>query len=165
MRRHRASPALIVTILMALALVVLPVGASAQERDAPVNPEAAIAAYIAGISEGDVEAILAASAVDEMAAGFDFGAYTERLQALALTTSMAPSEYPMFAAANRYQQASWILGQVRNLTYGLLSDETIDGSIIAPADAERVAAFVAAVDPTRLADLRLLDVGIARPTS
>src|SRR5690606_13082527 len=77
--------------------------------------------------------------------------------------SLAPTEYPMFGEMNRYQQAAQILAQVRNLTYGLLSDETIDGRIIAPVDEAQIAAFVASVDPSRLAGLTVLDVRLPEP--
>jgi hypothetical protein len=127
------------------------------------TPEDAVSAYVSALAAGDVDGILAASAVDEMADGFDFEAYTERLQALALMTSMAPAEYPMFRTVNRYQQAGMILGQVRSLVYQLLSDERIDGAVIAPVDAERIAAFVAAVDPSQLAGLSIVDVGLPEP--
>jgi hypothetical protein len=127
------------------------------------TPEGVVGAYVEAIAANDVESILAASAAEEMAAGFDFQAYAERLQAMTPVMGMAPSEYPMFGALNRYQQASQILGQVRNLAYGLLSDERIDGTVIAPVDAERIAAFVAAVDPARLVGLHILDVRIPEP--
>ena len=52
---------------------------------------------------------------------------------------------------------------MRNLAYGLLSDETIDGSIIAPVDEAQAAAFAASVDPIRLADLALVEVRVPEP--
>jgi hypothetical protein len=139
--------------LLAIGLALLPVGASAQSA----TPEDAVSAYVAAIAAGDVDGILAASAVDEMASGFDFQAYAERVQALIPVTSLAPADYPMYAAMDRYQQAALLLGQVRNLAYGLLSDEDIDGSVIAPVDAARIAAFAAAVDPSQLAGLSVVD--------
>lgn len=153
MRRPRAAVLAVAVLIAGL----LPATSSAQGSDLS-SPESAVAAYVAGIAAGDPDAILAASAVEEMATGFDFSASTERLRAMTLLTSLAPSEYPLFQESNRYQQASTILSQVRNLVYGLLSGEEIDGRTIAPVDAERIAAFVAAVDPARLAGIRVLDV-------
>jgi hypothetical protein len=163
MRRRRTFVAAIAAGLLAATLSLIPLASSAQGGAVPATPEDAIAAYVAGIAAGDVEAILAASAVDEMARGFDFQAYTERLRTMLLSTSLAPADYPLFGDMNRYQQAAWTLAQVRNLVYDLLSDETIDGAPIVPADAARIAAFAAAVDPARLAGLQVLDVGPASP--
>lgn len=153
----RRSLSAVITLGLVAALSLAPAASSAQEASL-ATPEDAVTAYVAGIAAGDADAILGASAVEEMATGFDFAAFTERLRAMALATSLAPSEYPLFGESNRYQQASWILGQVRNLVYGLLSGEEIDGRVIAPVDAERIAAFVAAVDPARLAGLVVLEV-------
>ncbi len=149
----------VLSLVMAAGLVAMgSATALAQGSPAPgaTTPEDAVSAYVAAIAANDVDAILAASATDEMVAGFDFQAYSERMQVLALIQSLAPGEYPLFGDMNRYQQASWILGQVRSLAYGLLSDEEVDGQIIAPADADRISAFVAAVDPARLAGLTVL---------
>lgn len=156
----------VLSLIMAAGLVALgsvPVIAQGAAAPGTSTPEDAVTTYVAAIAANDVDAILATTAVDEMAAGFDFQASTERLQAMVLMNSLAPAEYPMFGALNRYQQASWILGQVRNLVYGLLSDEEVDGRVITPVDADQIAAFVAAVDPTRLAGLRVLDVRFPVP--
>jgi hypothetical protein len=144
------------------ALLLLP-GAVVAQSPAPANtPEDAVTAYLAAVASNDVDAILEATAVDEMVAGFDFAASAERLGALNLAFSLAPTEYPMFGEMNRYQQAAQILAQVRNLTYGLLSDESVDGRVIV-ADVAQIAAFVAAVDPSRLAGLKVLDVRLPEP--
>jgi hypothetical protein len=110
-----------------------------------------------------VEAILAATAVDEMAAGFDFATYSGRIGAITPVQGLAPAEYPMYAEMNRYQQTAQILGQVRNLAYGLLSGEEIDGGVIGPVDDPQVAAFLAAVDPAGLSELMVLDIRAPRP--
>ncbi len=160
---RRRPPILIIATALAAMALALPVGSSAQAGAAAATPEDAVRAYVAAVGAGDVDAILATTAVDEMAERFDFQAYSERLRSIPVAYSLAPSQYPMFATMNRYQQAALILGQVRNLAYGLLSDETIDGSIIAPADAARIEAFVAAVDPSRLAGLTVDDVRVPEP--
>jgi hypothetical protein len=156
-------PMSIAAALVAGAIALLPLAVSAQSSPATTTPEDAVGAYVEAIAANDMEAVLAATATDEMAAGFDFQAFTERLQAMMLVNGLAPAEYPMFAAIDRYQLASQILGQVRNLTYGLLSDEVVDGSLIAPVDTERIAAFVAAVDPSRLAGLAVVDIRLPEP--
>ena len=148
---------------LAAAVLLVP-GTVAAQSEAPAStPEDAVTSYLAAVAANDVDAILDASAADEMAAGFDFTAYTERLQAMNLGFSLAPTEYPMYGEMNRYQQAAQVLGQVRNLAYGLLSDETIDGRVIGPVDEAQVAAFVTAVDPSRLAGLTVLDIRLPEP--
>lgn len=162
MRRPFSDTRLVVALMIG-ALALVPVGTSAQDQADAATPEAAVTAYLGAVAANDVEAILAATAVDEMATGFDFAASSDRMGALNLVFSLAPSEYPMYAEMNRYQQAAQILGQARNLAYGLLSDETIDGRIIAPVDEARITAFVASVDPERLNGLSLLDIRAPEP--
>lgn len=160
----RRRPTLLVMLAAGLlALVVAPAGASAQDAAAHATPEDAVSAYLEAVAANDMDAILAASATDEMAAGFDFEAYSERLRAITPVQGLAPTEYPMYAGMNRYQQAAQILGQVRNLAYGMLSGETIDGSVIAPVDEAQVEAFVTAVDPSRLGGLTVLEVRLPEP--
>jgi hypothetical protein len=157
-RRH-----ILPTLAAALiGLVLLPGVVSAQSQAPASTPEAAVRTYLAAVAANDVDAILAATAVEEMAADFDFAASAERIRSLNLAFSLAPTEYPMFGDMNRYQQAAQILAQVRNLTYGLLSDETVDGRVIL-ADEAQIAAFVASVDPRRLAGLTVLDVRLPEP--
>ena len=171
MRLRRSVRSLFVATALGALIASVPAGVLAQASPVPAasgvvtgsaTPEAAVEAYVAALAAGDAERILAASAVDRMADGFDFQAYTERIQALTLM-SMAPAEYPLFRSLNRYQQAAQLLGQVRNLVYGLLSGETIDGSAIAPMDALRITAFMVAVDPARLTGLSTLDVRMPEP--
>jgi hypothetical protein len=127
------------------------------------TPEAAVAAYVGGIAAGDMQAVLAASAIEEAALGFDFTAYVERLQALPLMTSPAPAEYPLYAEMNRVRRQNEVLIAVRNLAYSLLSDEDVEEGLIAQPGAERTAAFVKAVDPQRLAGIEVLEIGVPEP--
>ena len=127
------------------------------------TPEAAITAYLDGIKQQDISAILTATSVDEPAQQFDFQAFADRLQAMPLLTSPAPAEYPFYAEMNRVRRQNEILGQVRNLAYSLLSTEAIDGNIIANPGSERVQAFVTDVDPSRLAGIELVKIGAPSP--
>ncbi len=152
------------SILPVVLTVILAVGGSAPALAAgPATPEGAVRDYLAGVAQADVAKILDASAIDEMSAGFRFDLMTDRLKAMNLTGSLAPADYPMFVDMNRAQQSAIVLGQVRNLVYGLLSTEQVDGSIIVPADKARADAFIAQVDPSRLSDLSVLDVRAVDP--
>ena len=154
---HRFTPVAIVTA------APTPI-AAADAASAPVavafsTPEAAIEAYLDGIAHQDIDAILAASAVDEVAEQFDFQGYVERLQAMPLLTSPAPADYPFYAEMNRIRRQSEILSLVRNFAYSLLSGEVIDGNIIAAPEPDRVRTFVTDIDPSRLAGLELVKIG------
>jgi hypothetical protein len=127
------------------------------------TPEAAIEAYMQGIAAGDVQAIFAASAIDEAALGFDFISYVERMQAMPLLTSPAPAEYPLYAEMNRERRQNDVLTFVRNFAYSLLSAEDVEDGLIAQPGAERTAAFVAAVDPQRLSGVEVLKIGVPEP--
>jgi hypothetical protein len=122
------------------------------------TPEAAVTQYLAGVAQGDASKIVAACAIAEKSAGFSFGLYVDRLKAMVLYQSLAPAEYPFDVEINKALETSRILGQVRILTYSLLSSEQIDGSTIVPADRARADKFVSDVNPARLADLKVLDI-------
>ena len=128
------------------------------------TPEDAIQAYLAGVAKADPQAILAACAIEEMSTGFHFDLYVDRLKAMILTTSLAPATSPMYIAMNRAQLTTRAYSSVRNLTWSLLSTEKIDGSTIVPADKARADAFTAAVDPGRLAAIRVVDVRLSMPS-
>lgn len=122
------------------------------------TPEDAVRHYLSGVARGDASMLLEASAIDDISAGFHFADSVDRLQAMLLTISLAPTEYPLFADMDRVFVSSQILGQARMLVYSLLSTETIDGTLIAPADKQRADAFVTQVDPSRLAGLTVVDI-------
>lgn len=121
------------------------------------TPEDAVTAYLAGVAKADPDAILAASAVDEISAGFEFGLYVDRLQVMMLTQSMAPASDPFYIQINKSWETYQILTRVRNLAYSLLSTEKLDGSVI-PADKAKADAFAAQVDPKGLAGLTVKEV-------
>jgi hypothetical protein len=130
--------------------------------DAPFStPEATVREYMAGLADADLPRILGTVAVDEMAEGFRFDLQIERLKAFLSYDGMAPAGHPFFVEMNRVERVSVVMRQLRNLVYGLLSEETIDGSVIAPVDPAWAEDFVALVDPERLAGLALLDIGVA----
>ncbi len=76
---------------------------------------------------------------------------------------LAPAQYPLYVDINRAQRTDESLGQVLMFTYGLLSGETIDGSPLAPVDKAWTDAFVAQVDPARLADITVMDARFPHP--
>ncbi len=120
------------------------------------TPDLAVRAYIQALAAGDLAALLDATAIDEMAAGYRFDLLTKRLGAWTPST-LPPSDYPLYAAMNREFLESRLLGQTVQLAYSLLSDQpTGEGAGIQMSDAQ-VDFFLADVDPARLASLELID--------
>ena len=118
------------------------------------TPEEAVTHYLEGVARNDVRRILQASAVNEMSAKFKFDLFAERLGAIDPVRNLSPAEYPFYSEINKSQLSFQILSHVKNLSYGLLSGEEMDGTIF-KADAERVNRFVKNVDPQRLSRLEV----------
>lgn len=135
-----------------------PVGATAFH-----TPEEAVTHYLEGVAMADINYILQACAVDEMAEGFKFDQNAERLGVFMPLNSLSPANHPFFVEINKTQVASQILNQIKILTYSLLSEEDIEEPVI-QLDAERINAFVTATDPGRLAQLEIVKIGIPNPT-
>lgn len=150
-------PLLVVTALL------LPQAASGGQEAAAVfaTPEAVIALYLAGVAGNDVGRILRACAVQEMAAGFRFDLQVEALGGMMMLTEfLSPAESPFYAELNEAKVSARILNQVNLLTMGLLSGEEIGPAPIFSVDPQRVARFLAELDPARLADLELVRIAL-----
>ena len=102
------------------------------------------------------------AAIDQVAHGFDFVAYVDRLKSWG-PFAPAPATDPFLVELNRVQQESQLLGQTRTLIYSLLATEELDGTRIAPVDAAWAEAFVDQVDLGRLDDLEVVDVRLPEP--
>ena len=144
--------------LLASLLMTVGMPATGQGHPSLATPEDAVREYLAGVAEANAERILGASAIDEAAMGFDFEGNVEALRAFLPFQSLAPSDHPFFVDANRAQQTYRILLAVQMLAYGLLAGLEIDGAAIAPVDREWAGTFVSQLDPSRLADLEVVDV-------
>jgi hypothetical protein len=118
---------------------------------------------MAGVAATDAGRVLDASAIDETAEGYRIAESVDRLQAFMPHLMLAPAEYPFYVEANQAQRADEIMSQVLMLAYGLLSGETIDGSPIVPVDKAWAEAFVARVDPARLAGIEVMAARFPHP--
>ena len=163
--------------LLPVALVILTAACSAAAPSAPptaeptssaaptstaapagfATPEDAVTAYLTGVANADVDAILATAAVDEAAENFDFEAQADRLRVLTLIGNPGPAEYPFYADINRAWFSSRLLGQTQALSYSLLSPGEI-GPAPVPVDEGDAGAFVDQVDPAGLAGLEVVEV-------
>lgn len=140
------------------------VGLEADDGQGFATPEEAVVAYMAGVAEADMGRILATVAIDEASAGMDFAAQIDRTQFFGLATIGAPAEYQLFVDVNRAAHTNRVALQVRNLAYGLLSGEVGDSAdMLLDVDQEWAESFITSVDPSGLAAISLLDVGVPMP--
>jgi hypothetical protein len=165
-RPSRALLTLVCLALLAASLFgISPVVTAQGKTDSAsfATPEEAIAFYVEAVAQSDITQVLQVCAVDEMSENFRFDLYTDRIRALTVYAP-APSDYPFYVELNRAQFLSQILNQVKNLTYGLLATENgmIEGRTV-PIDAAGAAQFLEEVNPERLANLQLVEVGVPNP--
>lgn len=173
MRRARSvTPTLLASLLIASAAPHLVTASSSVPLDDPTaavasaalpaagaaTPEDAVRAYLDGVAAADLDAVLAASAIDEMSSGYRFDLQTERIRAFMPFTSQAPTDHPLFVEVNKLENSSRIARQLQMLTYSLLTGEQLDGSPILDVDAAWADDFARRVDPARLAGLELEEV-------
>ncbi|MGQ0564630.1 MAG: hypothetical protein ACT4OK_06110 [Gemmobacter sp.] len=126
------------------------------------TPEGAVAAYIDGVAQQDLDAIIAVTSVDRMTTGFDFVGYVDRLAALVPMTP-APATSPFFQQINRAGATAQIAQQVRFLTYGLMTrSEILEGKTV-PMKAAEATDFATVVRADRLAGLKVVRVAIPSP--
>src|SRR5690349_16390259 len=118
----------ILILIAGLALLVTAIG-GASLAAAPTNqssavtfstPEDAITSFFEGVTQGDVNKILLASAVNEISENYHVDRSVERLQAFLPFLSSAPTASPLYVELNKAQNAPIIARQVKTLAYRLL---------------------------------------------
>ena len=123
------------------------------------SPEEAIGLYFDGIVRHNLQMTLQACAIEEMATHFDLAQSVERLGGMMNpASSLAPADYPFYVEINRQKLSSNIANQVNMLALSLLSGEAVSATPLFDVDANRVDAFVGAVDPARLAAIRVAQI-------
>lgn len=141
--------------LLASAMAAGAPGAAQEPSPSPSTPEGAVRIYLEAFKARDLESLMSVSAANPIAEQVDFTAYVERLRAWLPFQAPAPATDPFLVDLNRVQQLSQLLGQTRMLTYGLLTDAQLDGSTVAPVDADWAASFMSQLDLTRLDGLEI----------
>ena len=134
-----------------------PAGSTAAPGAVRATPEDAVRQYMAGVAANDINRVLDACAIDEVAAHFQFDLQAVRLQAIVPTTFLLPSGYQFYAGLNKYGQAYQIFVELRGLSYSLLSSEPVD-KIVTPVTAEQAQQLVKDLDPSHLAGLTVTSV-------
>ena len=123
------------------------------------SPEEAIGLYFDGIVSHNLQMTLQACAIEEMATHFDLTQSVDRLGGMMNPAlSLAPADYPFYVEINRQKLSSNIANQVNMLALSLLSGEAVSATPLFDVDANRVDAFVGAVDPARLAAIRVAQI-------
>jgi hypothetical protein len=125
------------------------------------TPEAAVKLYVESLAANDFASALRAYAAHESAARFDFTSFMRTVIHLAPSVQMAPAEYPMFVEINELRAQADMAAATKSFVYGLLTDRDPRGSQPVESDAE-IQAFVQAVNPARLAKLRVVRIDPAR---
>ncbi len=126
------------------------------------SPEAAVSAYVEAVATLDFDAVLDATAVEDMGKAFDFVAYVHRLRAMT-PTMPAPTGSDFFEQVNAVQFTATVAAQVKFLAIALLTTSTVvDGmTVMAPDNEAEI--FAEQFDPARLGDLKLEKVAIPSP--
>jgi hypothetical protein len=153
--RHRSR----FTALLITSLLFVPTAAGAQDLSAPEN---VVRLFVSAVARGDLDGALAVCAVDESARGYDFTLAAKRLQAIT-PFSLAPSEYPLYAAINRRLQEFNLASRIKFFVYGFLAPELTDGKTIPVDTDEEIERYRQALDPKRIQGLQLVDAGIPSP--
>lgn len=152
----------IASALLVLVLSLVASLPSLAAESGPKTPEDAVAAYLEGVAHRDFAAILAATAVEEMSAGFDFVAFVDRLRSLN-AMAPAPGADPLYLEINRAAFTAQIARQVQFLAYGLLTSTPITEGRTAPMDRTGAEQFARAVDAAQLAGIALVAVAVPKP--
>jgi len=127
------------------------------------TPEKVIERVVDRIRGGDLAGVLEASAIGEQAGGYDFPAFSKRLSAMVLNTQMAPAGPKLYDDINKLQLAWQISRQVKFFAFSFNGSEKADGKTVFlppddPKSNERINAFIASVDPAKLAGLKIVKI-------
>jgi hypothetical protein len=126
--------------------------------DAPLaTPEATIHRYVKSLATSDLGCASQEFAAREHATRFDFKATVTWVRVLSPAILKAPSEYPMFVEMNELRALADMADASKLFIYGVLTDSAPMGSQPVESDAE-IQAFIEAVNPARLALLRVVRI-------
>jgi len=130
------------------------------------TPEEAITSYLEGVAQNDVRKIAQACAINEMSEGFRFDLYADKTFLPA--DSLSPTNSPVYVEINKMQVSGQFFKGVKIFAYSLLSSEMVYDRSALPGlvkmDTERINRFMKDVDPKRLANLRVTQIGLPDKT-
>lgn len=127
------------------------------------NPEAAIKFFVENLTQNNLAKALEACDINESSENYNFKKFSNRLRAIILTHTLAPSEYPMYVSINKIQRTFAIMNQVKYFCYNILSAEKVDGRTIVIKSDKRITNFIDSANPVKLKELILVDTSFPRP--
>lgn len=127
------------------------------------TPEEAITSFFEGVAQGDFAKILQSCAIAEISENFKFDLFIDRIRAFVPYQSFAPTNYPFYVELNKAEITARISNQVKIFAFSLLfsGDIAFDRTNLMDIDGAR--AFAADVDPSRLAQLELIQIAPPSP--
>jgi hypothetical protein len=124
------------------------------------TPEAAVRLYVESVATNDLVGAFRAYAGHERATKFDFTSHMRWVIQFS-SNVQAPTEYPMFVEINELSAKGELAAATRAFVYELLADR--DPSVSQPVGSDtEIDTFVKAVNPARLASLKLIRVDAPR---
>ena len=128
---------------------------------ADTTPEEAVTAYIEGVADRDLDAVIAATTADDKSTHFDFVAYVDRIMSLSPWRTPLPTTDPLFVKINKQGFSAQVASQVQILAYGLMTTNDLGKS--QKMDAAEATALASILRADRLSSLKLVKVAIPRP--
>ncbi len=128
------------------------------------SPEDAIEYFVERLKDGDWEGALSACAIDEVAKGFDYTAFAERLNVIPTAMmSYLPSEYEQYIGYNKYRLRQQIMIQMAcfSVSFNIAKDNSglLEGTTETLKDGKLPEGFIEQLSPNRISALRLVDTG------
>lgn len=162
-----ALAALSIVLAVALALSLTGVlGSAGGTGSASMSfstPEDAINYFAGCLEQGDYEGCLKACAIGEMAKGYDYKAFAERIMSLqAIQMSYLPSEYEQYAAYNASKFEQQILIQMACFTVSLNLPEEykglVDGVMMPLEGGKFPDELIGLLDPANIRGLKIVKI-------
>lgn len=170
--------------LAMLLVVALAIGATAcaggKSGGAGTTPEATVETFLEALKAQDLDAMLACCFIEDSCDEFDYQAYIVRQGFMNSTSQEAPAQYPLYRETMAAERRGFMANRIRMLASSLMMQTGDAGAweayvedygsktqIILPREEEEreeiAAAFVKAVDPDGLRDLKVTQVQRFQP--
>lgn len=129
------------------------------------TPEEAVENYMLGIIEGNLDAVLDASARRDIARKYEFVRYVQRLRSLPVYQALMPPNDDFAVELNEARSEAQIASQVTTFVWSLLARGMVDveTGISGPLDEAWAADVVPLLDMSRLGGIELTEIAPPDP--